>query len=571
MTARLPLIAALAVTALAGAALTLRAGGIAPARAADPATCSNDAGLSLPPGFCATIFADKIGPGRGMAIGPDGTLYVNTLSSLVIQNKPDPKLGYLVALRDSDGDGKADVIERFGPTPDDKSIGGTGVAIWRGGLFVEQDDRIVRYALTPGKAAPAGAGETIVSGLPLAGDHGMKPILIDPAGNLFVNSGSASNVCETVNRQPGAKGKDPCDELPTRAGIWKYRADRTGQIFSPAERHATGIRNTGGLALDAAGRLFAMQHGRDQLAQNWSGLYSVQQGAELPAEELIEVKAGDDFGWPYCYYDGARKLRVLAPEYGGDGGKAIGRCATTKGALVAFPAHWAPTGLGFYAGGGFPAGYKGGLFVSFHGSWNRAPAPQDGFRVVFQPMANGRPSGAAILFADGFAGPNKGLGRPANRPTGLLATPDAVYVSDDAGGRIWKIVYRGPAGAPLVGAKLAPVNAAANPAAAVGKLPEGFTSEQVALGDRIYRGIERAGTCQGCHGPAGAGTAVGPALAGPDFLWGDGSVASIAKTIKDGVSIPKKFPSGMPALGGSPLSDSDVAALSAYLWTLSHK
>ncbi len=317
------------------------------------------------------------------------------------------------------------------------------MAIWKGGLFVEQDDKIVRYALTPGQPVPTGAPQVVVSGLQLSGDHGMKPIAIDAAGNLFVNSGSASNVCETVNRQPGALGKDPLRRAAAARGHLEISRDKTGQLFSPAERYATGIRNAGGLAFDGAGNLFAMQHGRDQLGQNWPKLYTVEQGVELAGEELISVKQGDNFGLPYCYYDGARKTLVLAPEYGGDG-KTVGRCAAMKGPVAVYPAHWAPTGLGYYGGGGLPAGYKGGLFISFHGSWNRAPQPQDGFRVVFQPMAAGKPSGAAILFADGFAGPDKGRGGVANRPTGLLVAGDAIYVSDDAGGRIWKIVYRGP-------------------------------------------------------------------------------------------------------------------------------
>jgi glucose/arabinose dehydrogenase len=565
----LTLFAALGATTAGGALMLMQAGGPQTAHAATAAKCGN-AGLSLPAGFCATVFADGVGPARQMAMAPDGTLYVNTLSSNVIQNKQKPELGYMVALRDINGDGKADAVTHFGPTPNDKGIGGTGVAIWKNGLFVEQDDKIVRYALAAGKPVPSGNGAVIVSGLQLSGDHGMKPIAIDAAGNLFVNSGSASNVCETVNRQPGAMGKDPCDELPLRAGIWKYRADKTGQVFSPAERYATGIRNAGGLAFDTAGNMFAMQHGRDQLGQNWPKLYTVQQGAELPAEELISVKPGDNFGWPYCYYDGFQKKLIQAPEYGGDG-KAVGRCADKKGPLAAFPAHWAPTGLGYYPGGKLPAGYKGGLFISFHGSWNRAPEPQDGFRVMFQPMAAGKPRGAPILFADGFAGPDKARGGASHRPTGLLVAGDVIYISDDAGGRIWKIVYRGPAGSKLSAAKPASVNGAANFATAAGALPPGYTSEQVALGGRIYHGVERSGTCSGCHGPDGKGTAVGPALTGPDRLWTDGSVASVAKVIKSGVTTPKKFPSGMPALGGAPLSESDANAVAAYVWTLGHK
>jgi len=569
----LPLLVALGVTVAAAALLYTQARDRAGSEGAGAATaqCADDAGLSLPPGFCATLFAENIGHARHMAMAPDGTLYVNIWSSALLQGAPAPDDGFIVALRDSDGDGKADQTERFGTTPAQGSIGGTGIAIHEGGLFVEQDDRIVRYALTPGRMVPEGAPEIILSGLQMTGDHAMKPIAIDAQGNLFVNSGSASNVCETVNRQPGAKGKDPCDELPLRAGIWKYSAAKRGQVFSPAERYATGIRNTGAMAFDAAGNLFAVQHGRDQLSQNWPALYTTQQGVDLPAEELLLVRPGQDYGWPYCYYDGAQKKRVLAPEYGGDGGKAVGRCDDKAEPIATFPAHFAPTGLAYYNGDEFPSGYKGGLFISFHGSWNRAPAPQDGFRLMFQPMADGKPSGAAILFADGFSGPDKGQGRPPHRPTGVIVAGDSLYVSDDAGGRIWKIVYRGPADAPLTAATPAPVNAGATPASTQSILPEGFTAEQVALGERIYRGIERSGTCAGCHGPDGKGSALGPALTGPDWLWADGSVASIAKVTRDGVAQPKKAASGMPAKGGAPLNENDIQAVAAYVWTLGHK
>jgi glucose/arabinose dehydrogenase len=188
-----------------------------------------------------------------------------------------------------------------------------------------------------------------------------------------------------------------------------------------------------------------MQHGRDQLNNLYPNLYSEQQSADLPAEEMFEVKQGDDFGWPYCYFDGAQNKKLLAPEYGGDG-KQLGRCSTAKQPIVAFPAHLAPNGLLFYTGNQFPERYRNGAFIAFHGSWNRAPLPQKGFFVAFVPFKDGKPSGAWETFAEGFAG-KEIIVNPRDaqyRPCGLAQGPDgAIYVTDDAKGAVWKISFTG--------------------------------------------------------------------------------------------------------------------------------
>jgi hypothetical protein len=90
-----------------------------------------------------------------------------------------------------------------------------------------------------------------------------------------------------------------------------------------------------------------------------------------------------------------------------------------------------------YSGSAFPAGYQGGAFIAFHGSWNRAPEPQGGYNVVFQPLKDGKAAGNFIVFADGFAGAVKEPGQAAFRPTGLAMAPDgALFISDDVHGRI---------------------------------------------------------------------------------------------------------------------------------------
>ena len=158
----------------------------------------------------------------------------------------------------------------------------------------------------------------------------------------------------------------------------------------------------------------------------------------------MRLAQGDDYGWPYCYLDGRQNRLVLAPEYGG-GGRQVGRCADKKAPLAHYPGHWAPNALVFYNGTQFPARYRGGAFIAFHGSWNRAPEPQAGYKVVFQPVADGRASGAYETFADGFAGGTVQPNEAEHRPTGLAVAPDgALFITDDAGGRIWRVVYQGP-------------------------------------------------------------------------------------------------------------------------------
>jgi len=343
--------------------------------AAAPAqACAGDnGGITLPPGFCATVFADNIGHARHLMVAPNGVVYVNTWSGRYYGNDTSPAAGFLIALQDTRGVGHADVIVRFGDSPANGGHGGTGIALYDGAIYAEESDRIVRYALPAGAIAPTAAPEVVVSGLPLTGDHPMHPFVIDRQGHLFVDLGSATNACQVQNRTLNSPGISPCTELETRVGTWRYDAERIGQHFSPAERFATGIRNGEGFAFDAAGALYVTQHGRDQLSENWPKLYRPEQGPHLPAEELLRLEPGADYGWPECYYDGIQQKLVLAPEYGGDGGHAVGPCAQKQAPVAAFPAHWAPNDLALYDGHQFPDAYRGGAFIAFHGSWNRAP------------------------------------------------------------------------------------------------------------------------------------------------------------------------------------------------------
>jgi glucose/arabinose dehydrogenase/mono/diheme cytochrome c family protein len=567
-----------------------------PAAEAKGQACPNDeSGLKLPAGFCATVFAEGIGHARHMVVAPSGVLYINTWSGRYYGNDTPHAGGFLVALQDKSCVGKADVIERFGETVQSGGAGGTGIGMYKGSIYAEIDDRIVRYSLPAGSIVANGSADTIVSGLPPGGDHPMHPFIIDGEGSMYVDVASATNSCQLKNRTLKSPGANPCTELETRGGIWRYDANKTNQTFSTTERYATGIRNAEGFAIDSSGRMFVTQHGRDQLHANWPDFYKPDQEATLPAEELLLLKVKGDYGWPECYYDSFVQKLVLAPEYGGDG-KTIGVCANKIGPVAAFPAHWAPNAMVLYDKEQFPARYHSGVFIAFHGSWNRAPYPQGGYNVVFQPLDAGRASGQCEIFADGFAGAVKSPAKAEHRPSGLAVGPDgSLYVSDDIRGRIYRIVYHGgPEGGSEGGAANItpcpsptapagnPVEEAAKPpegthpdagAAARGSLsvPEGATREMVALGERIYRGQVGGAACTGCHGESGEGTPLGPPLTGRKWLWSNGSYAGIAKTITEGVSQPKQYRSPMPPMGGAQLTPGQVSALAAYVWALSHR
>jgi glucose/arabinose dehydrogenase len=287
-----------------------------------------------------------------------------------------------------------------------------------------------------------------VTGLPSTGDHVSKTVVVS-GSTLYVNIGSASNSCQEENREEESPGVFPCPELPNRAGIWEFDANGTNQTGGTATRFAQGYRNMVALAIND-GQLYGVQHGRDNLFSNWGDLFTAEESAELPAEEFVRITEGSNNGWPHCYYDAVTLNRkVLAPEYGGDGalvtdGDEID-CATYNQPLATFKAHYAPNGLLFYNGTMFPAKYRGGIFVAMHGSHNRAPLANDGYNVTFQALnANASASGAAETFADGFDGGGAPLPAQAvHRPVGLAVGPDgSLYVTDDAGGRIWRIIYR---------------------------------------------------------------------------------------------------------------------------------
>jgi len=408
-------------------------------------TCDVDnGGLTLPQGFCAKVVADIAAPARHVAVAPNGDIYtVLAVAGGPLAPPPSgPPTPGVVALRDADRDGKYEQQQKFGP-----GLQGTGILISNGYLYVGADQQVVRFRLDGKSLVPTGQAEVIVDGLPRANPHSAKSIAIGDGGALYVHVGAPTNACQLPkDRVPGQAGQNPCSQLELHGGVWRYDANKPGQRHEASRRFATGIRHTVAMAWNPTARqLYAAQNNRDQLDTLWPKSFTAQDNADRPAEELQLLKQGSNFGWPYCFHDLQTKKRLLNPEYGGDG-KAEGDCAKYDKPIATFPAHNAPVGMTFYTGTQFPASYRNGVFVVFHGSWNRMPFPQAGFNIRFVPFKGETPSGDSQVFASGFAGKDvvKAPNDAVYRPVGIAQAPDgSLVVTDDAKGRVWRISYTG--------------------------------------------------------------------------------------------------------------------------------
>jgi glucose/arabinose dehydrogenase len=248
-----------------------------------PVCAADNAGLTLPAGFCALVVVDSIGPARHLVALPNGDLLVAVRGNG----------GGVRLLRDTTGDGHADVVRGFGPA------GGTGIAYRDGFLYFATDDAVVRWAWRPGQLEPAGAPDTIVRDLTNRRQHAAKGIALGADGALYVNIGAPANACQVEDRAAGSPGQDPCQLLEIAGGIWRFDATRSGQRQTDGRRHATGLRNALSLAVQpGTGTLFAAQHGRDDLHRIWPALFTEAQSAEKPAEEVFQIEGGTDYGWP---------------------------------------------------------------------------------------------------------------------------------------------------------------------------------------------------------------------------------------------------------------------------------
>ncbi len=404
--------------------------------------------LFLPNGFSSTVFVDSLKQNiRHIAVNSNGDLYAKYRS--LLNNKS------LVAIRDFNDDGIADTISNFGEynlatnSKDYEWAGSleTGARIRNGYLYYSSELVVYRVKLDE-NLVPSSKPEIIVVDDHEHGSHEhiAKPITFDGKGGLYVPFGAPSNACVSPKRTPLTPGIDPCIQLEHHAGIWKFDENKLNQTQKDGVKYASGIRSVVGLDWNFENDcLYAVVHGRDNLFRLWPQKYTRWQSAMLPSEEFIKIEKGDNFGWPYCYYDQIKGKKVLGPEYGGDG-DIIGRCDQYKDPEIGFPGHWAPNDLVFYTGDDFPSRYKNGAFIAFHGSTNRAPYPQSSYFVAFIPFKGGKPSGEYEVFADGFAqiDPIASVDDAVYRPMGLAFSPKGgMFIGDTEKGRIWKIEFNG--------------------------------------------------------------------------------------------------------------------------------
>ena len=402
---------------------------------------SLNGGLILPGGFKALVLTEGVGPSRHIAVNKNGDIYVKLRTASGRNGN--------VALRDTNGDGKADIIERFGDYPNDGKFG-TEMKINDGYLYFSSELVVYRQKLIQDQLIPIGKPEIIVVDPYPIRWHNAKSLAFDNEDNIYVTFSAPTNACEDWDSKPNTystkdvKGQYPCEQLDILAGIWKFNKNKLGQDISDGERYATGIRSVVGLTWNnLSNSLYGVNHGRDFLYNHAPQFYSEWDNTILPAEEFMKINEGDDFGWPYTYYDHFKNKRIIAPEYGGNGEKTTDDYANP---IMGLPAHWAPNDLLFYTGNQFPDRYKNGAFIAFHGSTNRVPYPQAGYVIGFIPFYEGKPNGDLEIFADGFAGREiiVDMEDAKYRPMGLAQGPDgSLYISESKKGKIWRVFFSG--------------------------------------------------------------------------------------------------------------------------------
>ena len=525
----------------------------------------NNDGLFLPGDFEALVVIDSIkGRARHLTVNTNGDIYVKL-------RFPD-SLGGNAALRDIDGDGKADIVKTFNDYLDRSSLG-TEMKIYNGYLYFSSVTRIYRQKLTE-DLVPETEMELILRDTQRPRQHDTKPIAFDNEGNLYTVFGAPSDACQENDRSPMSPGIYPCPLLEERGGVWRFDANKKGQFQKDGYKFATGLRSVVGLQWNNDDdNLYGVLHGRDYLHNTWPRQFSAWEGSVLPSEVFLKITDGSNAGWPYHYYDQIKEKYVLNPEYGGDGEKQ-GDVSSLAAPTVGFPGHFAPNDLLFYTGDQFPEHYKNGAFIAFHGSTSSDPYPQTGYFIGFVPMQNGKATGPWEVFADGFAGIDKivNTSDAAYRPMGLAMGPDgSLYISDSEKGKIWRVMYKGDKSkfgktqlADMEKRKLTASNIKTPHITEDIIVPEGMESVDIS---NLSEEAKLFNTfCSVCHQRNGRGNDRFPPLNGTKWVLGDKE--TLVKVILNGMRGEimvkgKSYTNAMPKL--NMLKDEEIAQILTYV------
>ncbi|WP_394827788.1 PQQ-dependent sugar dehydrogenase [Pendulispora albinea] len=384
------------------------------------------------PNLCVYVFATNLGRARQFAFAPNGDLFVNNRDKVTV-------------LWDADRNGASDTNERatfataaglnhglvFGPDGDF--------------VYASSDTTIYRWTYERGDRAAKGPAEIVVKNMPAAGRHNSRTLVFDSEGRLYVNVGSATNT-------------DATPELwATRSQVRRFDLPENipagGIDYAKGDIVASGMRNEVGLFIDRRNRLWGVENERDELIDDRFG---GDIHTDNPGEEINVVATGDDerartkfHGYPFCYSEykltGGAGLgtqwsdRTLAPEIR----KTDAWCRDPREVRppkFVMQAHWAPLGIVQYTERSLP--YRDDFIIAVHGSWNRLPAVgkllavaryRNGDIVSVEPIVGAKNASGGL--EQGAAG--------APRPVDVRQGRDgALYYSDDAGGRIFKVGYR---------------------------------------------------------------------------------------------------------------------------------
>lgn len=529
---------------------------------------ANNAGLYLPDGFEALAVIDSIGRSRHIAVNDNGDIYVK-----LTYNDKMNGAGGTVGLRDLDGDGKMDSIVYFGGYQDVGSLA-VGVTIHNGYLFTSAVNAVYKNKLKHGELVPTSTLETVLTDIDTnvaRNWHTTKPLAFDDKDHMYVPYGSPNDACQDMalygpTGTPHGKGLDPCPDLEKHGGIWRFDAKKTNLTINDGYRFATGLRSVVGMQWNPTDKsLYAVVNGIDNFQTLYPDLYTGWLAAMLPSEIMAKVKAGDDYGWPYAYYDQMLGKNVLQPGYGGDG-KIEGRASTFTNPVFGFPGHWAPMDILFYQGDQFPKRYRQGAFVAFHGSTDRSPYPQAGYIVCFVPFIDGKPNGTWEVFADGFTVVDTVVNTSdaKYRPMGLATGPDgSLYISESNKGKIWRVMYRGDKTKFTTQDLVAMENRKTR---SYIKTPD-ETNDNLQRGDRLKGSILYKTYCASCHQSDGKGDNNRfPPLAGSEWVQGDPEklIDIVLNGMQGEIKVSGKTYSGiMPK--NSALDDHAIASIITYI------